>query len=86
MEFSNSSKLIRFKIFLKILNFRKIGAKLLNKLFPSKFKIIREDWKFPPLNNDDILSRVDRLKEILKINTNLECRVLSDQTILIKKA
>ena len=84
-KFNNSSSLIKLKWFLKILNFKEIIIKVLKKILPSRFRNVKEDWKFPPLNQDEICKRIEKLKNILKIKVKLECKLLSNQTILIRK-
>ena len=41
--------------------------------------------KFQPLTEVDIFKRIKKIKVILKIEIELDCRLLSDKTILIKK-
>ena len=54
------------------------------KLFPNKFKHIKENNKFPALDKRDILSRVSRLQKILGIKENLQCKFISNKAILIR--
>jgi surface carbohydrate biosynthesis protein len=61
--------------------FRKIFA----KLFFTNSKTLKTNHKFPKLYQQDICDRVDRLQKLLSINEKIECKFLSDRTILIKK-
>ena len=56
----------------------------LRKLYPARFSNFREDFKFPPLNKDDIFGKVSRLQNILGIDKKLDCKLLTRRTILIK--
>ena len=84
-KFNKSSSLTKLQWFIKISNFKKIVIKVLKKILPSRFRNVKEDWKFPPLDQDEIRKRIEKLKNILKINAKLECKLLSNQTILIRK-
>ena len=81
---SKSNNWIKFYWLCKIINLRRIIRKIKTKLFPNKFKPIKKDNKFSPLDENDIYERVSRLQNILGIKKNLECKILSDRTILIK--
>ena len=59
--------------------------KIASKLFPNKFKPVKKNHKFSPLDANDVSLRVSRLQQILGIDKKLECKYLSDRTILIKK-
>lgn len=56
----------------------------LRKLFPNKFGHFREDFKFAPLDKDDIEEKVRRLQKNLGIKKKIDCKLLSKRTILIK--
>ena len=58
--------------------------KIATKLFPNKFKSAKENNKFPSLDESEICERVSRLRHILKIEKKIECKLLSDRTILIR--
>ena len=82
---SQTSKIKKFQMFLKIVKLRNIVGRVLKRFNPSRFGPEKEDWKFPALDNDDIQKRFTRLKHVLKINVELECKLLTDQTISIKR-
>ena len=83
---SKTFKKKKFQLFLKVANIRNIIGNLLRKFNSGKFNSTKEDWKFPPLDQDDIRERVTRLKHILKIDVELECKLISDRTILIRRS
>ena len=83
---SKTFKMKKFQLFLKVANIRNIIGNLLRKFNSGKFNSTKEDWKFPPLDQDDIRERVTRLKHILKIDVELECKLISDRTILIRRS
>ena len=70
---------------IKIIHLKRAFLKIFHKLFLNKFKTSKINHKFPKLNNKDICARVDRLQKLLSINEKIECKILSDRTILIKK-
>ena len=46
---------------------------------------INKNFKFPPFENEKILSKIDELIRILEIKEKLNCEFLSDRTLLIKR-
>ena len=82
---SQTSNWTKFQWFLKAINFKKTLIEVLKKLFPSKFGSYKENHKFPPLNKHDISKRISNLQQILGIHDKLECKILSERTILIKQ-
>jgi len=83
-NFSKVSNWLVFKFFLKIMKLRDlIKMNLLN--FFSKNSFEKNNNKFQPLTEVDICKRIKKIKAILKIEIELDCRLLSDKTILIKK-
>ncbi len=82
---SQTSKIKKFQMFLKIVKLRNIVSGVLKRLSPGRFGPVKENWKFPALDNDDVQKRFTRLKHVLKINVELECKLLTDQTISIKR-
>ena len=45
-------------------------GRYLRKFFPLRYLNFREDFKFPPLDKDDIFDKVTRLKNALGIEKN----------------
>ena len=69
----------------RILKFNGIVGRLLKKLFTGRLSSKKGNFKFPSLDKSDICERVNRLKFVLGIKENLECKLLSERTILIKR-
>lgn len=88
-ESLNSEKLsitnnwIKFKFKLKIMKFNGMIGRIYRSVFKKKFKE-KENYKFPPLNEEKIIEKVNRLQKILGIEEKIDCKLLSDRTILIK--
>ena len=51
----------------------------------NKFITKYKNWKFPPLNENDISQRVKKIKHVLKIKQKIDCEIISERAILIKK-
>ncbi len=86
-EAYKSINLIKFKFFLMNMRFNRLIGDVLKKLFPIRFGKLgsqKEKSKFPPLNKDDICERVIKLKQILQIDKKIECKLISERTIVIK--
>jgi len=79
------SKTINFNWNFGIVKFRYILKKIFNKLPQAIDKNHKTYWKFPPLNYSYIIEYVNKLQQILNISEKLECKFISDRTILIKK-
>ena len=76
----------KFHLFLKLMKFRGLIGKFLRSLQFGKSGNFKINHKFPKLNKNDIQKRFNNLLKILKINQKLECKILSDRTILIKRS
>ena len=83
-KLSTSNNWIKFYWLCNIISFKRFAQKIMIKLFPNKFKHIKENNKFPSLDKRDILSRVSRLQTILGIKENLQCKFISNKAILIR--
>ena len=83
---SKSNNWTKFYWLLKILNLKRVLSKIVTKLFPNKSKIINdnENEKLLPLDESDVCARVSRFQHILGIEKKLECKLLSNKTILIR--
>ena len=55
-----------------------------NKSSYSNYGSRRNNQKFPPLNISEINENIKKFQNILKINKKIECRLLSDRTIIIR--
>jgi hypothetical protein len=83
---SKSSDWKKFQWLLKLYKARSIVGSILRSAFPDKFgRPAEENYKFPPLDEKDIRDRVNRLQNVLGMNVELKCKLLSEQTILIRK-
>ena len=83
-NFSKSSNWMKFELLLKVIKLRKLPRKIINSLSTGKFENFSQFQKFPSLKKEDINERVSRLQHVLGIK-NLQCKLLSDRTILIKR-
>ena len=83
-NFSKSSNWILFKLALKAMKINGIRNRIFKGLFLGKFNFRKKNFKFPPLDGNDINMRVKKLQDVLGIKKNLECKLLSERTILIK--
>lgn len=81
---SNKTNWTKFKLFLKLIRFRKLPSIILKKLFPKIFGIYEENKKFPDFSNQDIYESINRLQKILDIKS-IECNILSEKVIFFKK-
>ena len=61
-----------------------IRSKVFKGLFSGKFNFRTENYKFPPLEKNKINEKVKKLQDILGIKKNLESKLLSERTVLIK--
>ena len=66
------------------MKFRDFIRRELKRISQKKFGQKKKNQKFPALDINDISERVNKLQKILGINKKIECKLLSDQTILIK--
>ena len=83
IENSKLSKLNNWLLFNLGLKAMKLN-RFLGRLFKSNKKT-EIDHKFSPFNEKNILIKIDKLKKILKINHEYNCKLLSNRTLLIKK-
>lgn len=84
-KLSQNTNWKKFGSFLKYKKFRESAARLLKKFFPTRFGKNKKSYKFTSLSEEDISKRISKLQNILGIDKRLECKLLSDRTILIKK-
>ena len=83
-KLSKSNNWIKFYWLLKAINFRRSIGRIAKKLFPNNFESKKKNHKFPPLDEANILGKVNRFKRILRIEKSIKCKLLSERTILIK--
>lgn len=83
-KLSKSTNWLKFRFLLIIMSVRDNIAKVLKKLLPYIFGFYEENHKFPPLNKEDILKKIDSFQKILGIKDKIELKFLSERTILLK--
>ncbi len=83
---SKSCNWAKFQWFLKLMKFRGIVGRVMRSLSSNKLEQKKENYKFPSLDKDEICEKIKILENILKIDKNLECKLLSERTVLIKKS
>ena len=82
---SKSSNFMLFKCLLKFMKFNGMIGRVLKRLSTNKFRAEKTNFKFPTLDRHDICERVNKLKSVLGIDEKIECKLLSERTILIKR-
>lgn len=83
-NFSKSTNWIMFKLLLKAMKINGIRGKVSRFLFSGEFNFRSENYKFPPLEKNKINEKVKKLQDVLEIKKDLECKLLSERTVLIK--
>jgi surface carbohydrate biosynthesis protein len=85
-NFSNASNIKKYKALLNYDRLKNKFKKLIKKVLTTKAvsKIITKG-KFQALSQEDISVRIKKFQHILNIKEKLECEVLSDKTLIIKK-
>lgn len=81
---SNTNNWFLFKLSLKIMKLNGIFGGLFKRLINKNFQK-RENFKFPPLNEKIINEKKRKLQKVLGISEQIDCQLLSDRTLLIKK-
>mgnify|MGYP001177293371 CR=1 FL=1 len=66
-------------------NWKKLYLLLKITSIKNKFKTKKKNWKFPPLDKNDINEKVEKIKHVLKIKQKVDCEIISERAILIKK-
>ena len=75
----------RFQLYLTILRLKRFASMALRRAFSGKFGLAPLNYKFPDMDANDIRGRVGRLQQVLGLDKPLECKLLSERTVLIKK-
>ena len=86
-KFFKPINLTKLKLFSFKLRINRLMGDILKKIFKSKFKRLgtrTNNQKFPPLNIKDINENVKKFQKILNIKKKIECRLVSDRTIIIR--
>ena len=83
-ELSRPCNWTKFQIVLYLVKLKSLVASILRTVFPRKFGLINANHKFPPMDAEDIRARVRRLQRVLGVEEALECKLLSNRTVLIR--
>jgi surface carbohydrate biosynthesis protein len=80
--------LIKLRFFIFKMNINRLIGDILKKLFTSRFNSLgtSNNEKFESFDFKEISNKVQKYKEILKINKKIECKLISKQTIIIKSS
>ena len=84
-KLSHPPKILRLKLLILLTKFNRIVRTFLSNMLPRTFSPLKENQKFPPMKAADIHDRVRRLQKVLGQNEPLECILVSEQTLLIRK-
>ena len=84
-NFSEVSNMKRYKLLLDYDKFKRKIKDIIKNFLPINRALKNKNSKFPVLDQNDIDDRVRKFRHILGINEKLECQLLSEKTILIKK-
>lgn len=82
---SRSSNWTMYKLLLKAMKFNGIVGRMIRNLSKGRLDFKNDNFKFPPLNSQDIRGRVSRLQKVLGIEENLDCKLISERTVLIRR-
>lgn len=64
---------------------RVVGSMLRNKPSRGNFRPANDNYKFPPMDARDIRDRVCRLQDALGLDVELECKLLAERSVLIRR-
>ena len=70
---------------LKILNFKGKISNTIKKLYRNDAAIDEQNPKFQDFKLNEIIKKIDLLKRILNIDNKIECKLISNKSVLIKK-
>ena len=86
-EISQSINLVKLKFFILKMKINGLIGNVLKTLSLKRFRNFGShgnDPKFPPLDINEISKKISKLKIILKIDKKIECKLVSERTIVIK--
>lgn len=83
-KLSRPNNLMMIKIRLKIMKINGALGKILKKLLYKNFKI-KQNYKFPPFNEKEIIEKIKILQKVLGVKEKISLEFLSDRTFLIKR-
>ena len=83
-----SINLIKLRFFIFKMKINRLIGYILTKLFLSKltnFRAHKNNEKFAPLDFKEVTNSVSKLQKILSLDKDIECKLISDRTVLIKR-
>ncbi len=85
-KISNSINLIKLKFFIFKMKTNRLIGNILKKLSVSRFEKIgsKQNKKFEPIDIGRVNDNISKIQKILKIDKKIECKLISERTILIK--
>ncbi|SFC96420.1 surface carbohydrate biosynthesis protein [Thiohalospira halophila DSM 15071] len=83
-ELSSPCNWTKFHAHLKLAKLRSVVGTALRNALPGRFGPAKENYKFPPMDAADIRGRISRLQRVLGLDEELECKLLSERTVLIR--
>ena len=81
---SRSNNWFLFKLSLKIMKLNGILGGFFKKFINNNFQK-RENFKFPKFNEKSVNEKISKLQKVLDISEQIDCKLLSDRTLLIKQ-
>lgn len=81
----DSTNFLKLEFFLKMLKIKNVLGNICKNFLPGQKIYTKSDYKFPSLELKKIRNIIDKFQTILNLNKKLECKLLYDRTILIKR-
>jgi len=83
---TNSINLTKLKFFILKMRINKFIGNILKNLSSSRFQKLgsKQNKKFEPINIAIVKKNVTKIQKILKIDKKIECKLISERTILIR--
>jgi hypothetical protein len=81
---SQSSDWRKFKRRLSYLWLRSVLGSLARRLFTRRIGVLKNNYKFPPFDREEIENKVEKLQQILNLDGKVTCELLSHRAVLIR--
>ena len=81
---SQSPDWSKFKRTLRYEWLKGIFGRLARRFFPGRFEVLKNNYKFPPLDRGEIEGKVEKLQQILDPDGKVTCELLSNRAVLIR--
>jgi len=83
---TNSINLTKLKFFILKMRINRFIGNILKNLLPSRFQKLgsKQNLKFKPINITTVKKDITKIQKILKIDKKIECKLISERTILIR--